>query len=145
MPDRTERRPVEPVPQAHDGLGRFATKLTPQVHARIVRSLASGVPVAVAAAEAGVWRSTFRDWMRKGEIALAKADGEIEQVAREDPFAAFALEVHQAQARFVVGNMATIAAIGRGQASGAWQALAGSRRDTSLRVPGRCLIGGVEG
>lgn len=124
MPDRTERRPVDPVPQVHDELGRFVTKLTPETHARIVRSLASGVPVKDATAGAGVWRSTFKDWMKRGEAALAHANHDIEQVARENPFAAFALDVRQAQARFVLRNMTVITAIGRGQVEGVWQALA---------------------
>lgn len=78
----------------------------------------------MAAVEAGIVRQTFYNWMREGREAIAQANGDLEDVLETNPYARFAYDVEQAQARFVLGNLTSITAIGRGRAEGTWQALA---------------------
>lgn len=103
--------------------GRYLTKLTPETRERILEALSSGVPPEVAAAYAGVVRSTFNDWLSKGRAVIANANGDLADVLKRDEYAQFAMEVEEALARFVVGNMAEITTAGRARSEGEWQAL----------------------
>jgi hypothetical protein len=104
--------------------GKYLTKLTEPTKDRILEALASGVPPEVAAAYAGVVRSTYNDWLSRGRRAIAGANGDLPKVLATDPYAQFALEVEEALARFVVGNSAQITAAGANRSEGEWQALA---------------------
>src|SRR5688572_18653434 len=98
--------------------GRYAPKLTPEVRERILNALASGVPPEVAAAYAGVVRSTYNRWLAQGRAAIVAANGNLEQVLAEDEYAAFARDVDEAIARFVVAHMAEITSMGRSGGEG---------------------------
>lgn len=104
--------------------GKYLTKLTDDTKGAILEALASGAPPEVAAAYAGVVRSTFNDWLSKGRAALANANGNLPDVLASDEYAQFALEVEEALARFVVGNSAEIASAGLKRSEGDWKALA---------------------
>ena len=104
--------------------GRYLTKLTPDTSEAILTALASGVPPEVAAAYAGVVRSTFNDWLAKGRAAIAHANGNLPEVLASDEYAQFAMEVEMALAKFVVGNSAEIASAGTARSEGDWKALA---------------------
>ena len=104
--------------------GRYLSKLTEPTKERILEALASGVPPEVAAAYAGVVRSTYIDWLAKGRRAIADANGNLADVLATDPYAQFALEVEEALSKFVVGNSAHITAAGTTKTEGEWQALA---------------------
>lgn len=103
--------------------GRYLTKLTTETRERILEALASGVPPEVGAAYAGVVRRTFQGWLAEGRLAIANANGDLADVLASDEHAQFALEVEEALARFVVGNMAHITAAGSSRTEGEWQAL----------------------
>jgi RNA-splicing ligase RtcB len=103
--------------------GRYLTKLTPETRERILEALSSGVPPEVAAAYAGVVRATFNNWLAAGRAAIGNANGNLADVLAKDEHAQFALEVEEALARFVVGNMAEITSAGRERSEGEWQAL----------------------
>lgn len=81
------------------------------------------MPPEVAAAYAGVVRSTFNDWLSKGRAAITSANGNLPTVLAKNEYAQFAVEVEEALARFVVGNMATITDAGTRRHEGEWQAL----------------------
>lgn len=104
--------------------GKYLTKLTEPTKEAILEALASGVPPEVAAAYAGVVRSTYNDWLSRGRQALMSANGNLAQVLETDPYAQFALEVEEALARFVVSNSTHIAVAGTTKSDGEWQALA---------------------
>lgn len=104
--------------------GRYLTKLTDQTKANILQALASGVPVEVAAAYAGVVKVTFYNWLNAGRKAIAEANGNLAEVLATNPHAQFALEVEETLATFVVGNSAHIAEAGTKRNEGEWQALA---------------------
>lgn len=111
MPDRGER-------------GRFVSALTPEAHDAIVRNLASGCPPEVAAIAAGVIRQTYYNWMTRGRDAIRAANGNLSQVVEEDPYARLVVDVEEAQTTFIRDSLVMIAAIGRGQAKGRYDALA---------------------
>jgi len=92
-------------------------KLTAEVQAEIVKRLASGCSVEVAAAAAGVSRRTVFAWIERGEKA-ARAESISET---ERPFAEFAEAVDRARAEVEVLALATIMNAAR---KGAWQAAA---------------------
>ena len=104
--------------------GLYLTKLTEPTRAAILEALASGVPPEVAAAYAGVVRSTYTDWLAKGRAAIANANGNLPDVLATDEYAQFALQVEEALATFVVGNSAHIASAGTERSEGDWKALA---------------------
>jgi hypothetical protein len=104
--------------------GLFESKLDEETREKILSALAAGVPPEVAAAYAGIVKRTFQSWMAQGRAAIAKSNGNLEQVLEKDPMARFALDVEQALASFVVGHMAEITAAGRRGTQGEWQALA---------------------
>lgn len=84
------------------------TKLTPEVQDRIVTAIRAGNYMETAAAFAGIARSTFNEWVRRG------ADEE------EGPYAEFHDAVHQALASAEARDVALI-----GQAAQKeWQAAA---------------------
>ena len=64
------------------------TKLTPEVHQRIVLSLKAGNYRETAAADAGVDSKTLRNWMKRGARGGATNEG----------YRAFAADVLQAEA-----------------------------------------------
>lgn len=104
--------------------GKYLTKLTPETKSAIITALASGVPVEVAAAYAGVVKVTFYNWLNAGRKAIAEANGNLAEVLATDPYAQFAIEVEEAQATFIVGNSTHIANAGTRDTEGQWQALA---------------------
>lgn len=82
--------------------------LTPEVGDKIVLAIRTGVPITVAAQTQGVGRSTFFDWMRRGEVF------------GEEPFREFSDRVRRAEAEahtVLVGVVRTAAA-----GAGNWQA-----------------------
>ena len=44
------------------------TKLTPEVHEAIIKDIGNGVTFVDAAGAAGIEYTTFRDWMKRGEV-----------------------------------------------------------------------------
>lgn len=92
--------------------GRILT-LTPEVHEKIVGLVKAGNYMEVAAAAAGVPRSTFYDWLRLG--AKDMADGNV-----DTPLAELSDALQRAEAEAEARDVARIA-----QAGGKnWQALA---------------------
>lgn len=85
-----------PLPPAHAPNPKGGkTKLTPEVHTKIVTLLARGNYVETAAAAAGVGRHTVYDWLKRGAnqrhgvyrdfadaVAKAQADAEVLDLAR---------------------------------------------------------------
>ncbi len=66
------------------------TKLTLEVHAKVVAAIADGAYDWVAAAAAGIDDSTFRRWMQQGEWG-------------REPYRAFRTEVRRARAQARIG------------------------------------------
>lgn len=91
-------------------------KLTADVHAEIVKRLASGCSVEVAAAASGVSRRTVFSWLERGRTASRD-----NAPASETPFIEFADAVERARAEVEVLALATIMNAAR---KGAWQAAA---------------------
>lgn len=60
------------------------TKLTPEVQAEIVRNLASGCYIETACAVAGIGKTSYYDWLKRGE-------------AGEEPYAGFLNAVRKAE------------------------------------------------
>lgn len=87
------------------------SKLTPEVRERIVAVLRSGAYVQQAAEAAGIGRSTFDDWMRRGE-SEAKEDA---------PYRELREAVEQARAEAEARHVALIAkASARSWQAAAW-------------------------
>ena len=86
------------------------TKLTPEVQERIVAVLRSGAYVEQAAEAAGIGRSTFDDWIRRGDSDAAK----------DKPFRDLRDAVEQARAEAEARHVALIARA----SSKSWQAAA---------------------
>lgn len=53
------------------------TKLTPETHESIVRDIGNGVTFVDAAGAAGIDRSTFENWMKRGEEATETGKDKI--------------------------------------------------------------------
>lgn len=92
-------------------------KLSAEVHAEIVKRLASGCSIDVAAAAVGVSRRSVFAWLERGRAA---ADAE-KVPASEQPFVEFMHAVDKARAEVEVLALATIMNAAR---KGAWQAAA---------------------
>lgn len=86
------------------------TKLTPEVQERIVAVLRSGAYVHQAAETAGIGRSTFDDWIRRGD-----SDAE-----KDKPYRELREAVEQARAEAEARHVALIARA----SSKSWQAAA---------------------
>jgi len=87
------------------------TKLTSEVHARIVQAIQAGNYMETAAAYAGISKTTFFEWLRRGareRERLAK-DQRARPSKREAPYAEFAVAVEQALAAAEVRDVALIA------------------------------------
>jgi ABC-type cobalamin/Fe3+-siderophores transport system ATPase subunit len=85
------------------------TKLTPQTQARIVQAIVGGNDITVAAAYAGIGKTTFYEWLERG------------RKAKTGPFAAFADAIQKAQADAETRNVALIA---KAAQDGTWTAAA---------------------
>ena len=85
------------------------TKLTPQVQARIVQAIVGGNDITVAAAYAGIGKTTFYEWLERG------------RKAKTGPFADFADAIQKAQADAETRNVALIA---KAAQEGTWTAAA---------------------
>ena len=85
------------------------TKLTPQVQARIVQAIVGGNDITVAAAYAGIGKTTFYEWLERG------------RKAKTGPFADFADAIQKAQADAETRNVALIA---KAAQDGTWTAAA---------------------
>lgn len=85
------------------------TLLTPELADKIVLHVRTGVPLEVAAQAAGIGRSTFWGWMRRGE-----------QGAQDEPYLGFSQRVRTAEAE----THMQLAAVPRNAAiqGGNWQA-----------------------
>ena len=59
------------------------TKLTPETHAIIVESILHGATYKDAAEAAGVWYTTFNEWMQRGEAAKAGQYYEFNHAVRQ--------------------------------------------------------------
>lgn len=87
------------------------SKLTPEVRERIVAVLRSGAYVQQAAEAAGIGRSTFDDWMRRGESEAEK----------DAPYRELREAVEQARAEAEARHVALIAkASARSWQAAAW-------------------------
>lgn len=85
-------------------------KLTGDLGDKICVAIRQGATLDAAAAYAGVARSTFYDWIRRGR-----------QPSARNPYKAFVAQLDEALASFEVGAIAQIAKAG---ADGEWQASA---------------------
>lgn len=85
------------------------TKLTPQVQARIVQAIVGGNDITVAAAYAGISKTTFYAWLERG------------RKAKTGPFADFVDAIEKAQADAEARNVALIA---KAAQDGTWTAAA---------------------
>lgn len=59
------------------------TKLTPETHSAIVEAILHGATYKDAAEAAGVWYTTFNEWMRKGEEAKSGQFYEFNHAVRQ--------------------------------------------------------------
>lgn len=97
------------------------SKLTPDVHERIVAAVRAGNFFETAARYAGITYTTFRNWMVRGEKELARLDNSRAQPREsEAPYLEFFEAVSQAEAE------AEVAAVAYWQRAipGNWQAAA---------------------
>jgi transposase len=99
------------------------TKLTPQVQARIVQAIVGGNDITVAAAYAGIGKTTFYEWLERGrkEAARLAASSRAKPKDSETPFAEFADAIQKAQADAETRNVALIA---KAAQDGTWTAAA---------------------
>ena len=99
------------------------TKLTPQVQARIVQAIVGGNDITVAAAYAGIGKTTFYEWLERGrkEAARLAASSRAKPKDSETPFAEFADAIQKAQADAETRNVALIA---KAAQEGTWTAAA---------------------
>jgi hypothetical protein len=104
--------------------GLYTSKLTPEVQGEVVKALLGGSPPEAACAYAGIQRSTYYEWLKRGRAALSDANGNAAQVVEENPYAGFVVAVDHALSRFITGTVATIGAAGRTRSEGDWRALA---------------------
>jgi pyocin large subunit-like protein len=89
------------------------TKLTPELHAEIIKLVETGVHPFVAAGCFGVAQGTFYEWMARGE-------GRDTDRPMEPEYAAFAVAVHTAERR----AEAALVALAVAKAKGSGDALA---------------------
>lgn len=104
------------------GTGGRPTKLSPEVLTRIENAIRSGAPAQVAAASAGIHRSTFLDWLRQGNVILAEYAWELDAIPDNHPergLAEFSDIVEKAQADW---ELAMNAIVTKAAKEGAWQA-----------------------
>lgn len=103
---------------------RFTSSLTPEVQQLVVDALLGGAPPEVACSYAGIQRSTYYEWLKRGRRAISEANGNADAIVQTDPYAGFVAAVDHALARFITGNLAAIGTAGRVETGGQWQALA---------------------
>ena len=126
------KRPAS-APAATKKFGR-PTKLTPEVQEKIVSSIKAGNYVEVAAAYAGISKTTYYGWIRKGEARAAeieRAEQEAEEYGTEpividdpegDLYYNFLNAVEQASAESEVRDMTLIGlAAARNWRAAAWR------------------------
>lgn len=77
----------------------MSSKLTPEVHEKIVRLIRAGNYRETACAAAGIWARTMRTWLRLGSEGL-------------EPYAQFAADIAQAEAEAEARDVALIAKAG---------------------------------
>lgn len=83
-------------------------RLTPEVHAHIVKSLRLGNYVEHAASTAGIARSTIYDWLRKGEAALAAQEAGEELDEMQQRYLDFMMDVDRARSEAITTNLQMI-------------------------------------
>lgn len=96
-------------------------KLTPRVHEKIVSNLRNGAYKTVAAQEAGIARSTFNNWMERGEMEEARLEEGFAATPGEKKYLDFKKDVDKAMAQAEVNAVKVIQEAG---SLGTWQAAA---------------------
>lgn len=96
----------------HMRLSRFDSKLTPEVQTRIVQLVRLGNYVKTACTAAGISESTYHDWMRRGDPAIAYRQANA-------PYREFRHEVERARAE---GEAAMVMIVGNEARARSWQA-----------------------
>jgi len=110
--------------RVRDETGLYVEKLTPDVRQSVVDALLGGAPPEAACSYAGIARSTYYEWLKRGRKAIADANGNASTIVASDAYAGFVVAVDHALSRFITGNMAAIGAAGRRKSEGDWKALA---------------------
>jgi hypothetical protein len=87
------------------------SKLTPEVHEKIVNAVAAGCVLETGAAYAGVNTWTFRDWLRRGRAELKEG--------KQNRYTRLVEELEQARAQTEVSRVGRIAKAGM---DGDWKA-----------------------
>src|SRR3954452_23882863 len=109
--------PRSPQPIESLQMTRTRTKLSPELTSRIVDLVRAGNYVETAAKAAGIHKSTYYSWMRRGE-ETAEAENRGDPVADADPgFAEFYRQVSQAEGQAEADAVAAVREADRG-----WQA-----------------------
>jgi len=96
-------------------------KLNEKVHESIVSSIKSGSFQTVAAQRAGIAISTFRSWMERGEMELARIEEGFPSDAEEEKYLRFKQDVDVARA---TAEVEAVKMVRMSAASGTWQAAA---------------------
>jgi len=102
-------------------LGR-PEKLTPEVHAEIVKSILIGAYVETAAAAAGLTKETFYEWLRRGkkEKERLSKNPKSNAIEKEEKYLIFSDAINKAIGQSELLDVATIARASRRT----WQAAA---------------------
>lgn len=108
-------------PRPRETAGR-PTKLTPELQSEIVQAIKAGNYMETAAAYAGLAKSTFLDWMRRGrrERERLQANARAKPMKTEAPYLAFSDAITKALATAEVDAVTRITDQGKQN----WQALA---------------------
>jgi hypothetical protein len=88
--------PVNPDTGRRTTMGR-PTRLTPEVHERIVQVVAAGNYLKTAAAFVGISAATLQSWLARGRAAAARADAGEDVPDAEQPYLNFLTAVTQAE------------------------------------------------
>jgi hypothetical protein len=89
------------------------TKLTPEVHERILTFVKAGNFLDTAAAAGGVLRATMRGWIERGAREQARRDEGHEPDLEEEPYVTFMRDVTTSQAEAEAYDVAAIGRAGR--------------------------------
>ena len=84
------------------------TSLTPAVQDKIIKALESGAYFETAAAFAGIAKSTFYLWLRRGEREIQRREQGKEPRAEEDVFVDFKYIINEKLATFEIDLLSTI-------------------------------------